>query len=230
LKDINRDSKEYHAVRIIDAVDGIPASNSQKPVVTEGGDGGTDNTNPIIGRWQGTRDQTLSFLKDGEYSVDPIGIKGHWQTNQNTLTLTFDGGRTSTMQIKSLTDKEIILESDGRSETYPRLQQSEDVNIDHSVGIDSDSQLSTKLIGEWKGTRHAYQFMKDGTWRYDPALGTTHGNWRISHGKLIETWRFIGSPNDSSSSYDIISLENGTLNLSGSDGRVFIWTRMERPL
>jgi hypothetical protein len=34
----------------------------------------------------------------------------------------------------------------------------------------------------------------------------TRGNWRIEHGKLIETWRFSGESSDSTSTEEIIEL------------------------
>lgn len=89
-----------------------------------------------------------------------------------------------------------------------------------------DRTFSQLLVGEWQGARHAVQYMKDGTWRFDPAEGTTHGKWKIEHGKLIETWRFVGSSEDSSATYDIVVLDKKTLKLRDSKGTVFTSKRV----
>lgn len=84
-----------------------------------------------------------------------------------------------------------------------------------------DSTLYRMLVGEWQGARHSVQYMKDGTWRFNPAEGTTHGKWRIVGGKLVETWRFTGDSENSSATYDIVVIDDKTLKLRDAKGTVF---------
>jgi hypothetical protein len=97
-----------------------------------------------------------------------------------------------------------------------------------SHGAPDDGTLSRLLVGEWQGARHAVQYMKDGTWRFAPAEGTTHGKWKIQHGKLIETWRFVGNSEDSSATYDIVVLNGKILKLRDGKGTLFISNRVPR--
>lgn len=92
-----------------------------------------------------------------------------------------------------------------------------------------DDSMAKLLVGEWQGSRHAVQYMKDGTWRLDPSEGTTHGNWRIVKGKLIETWRFQGESKDSSVSYEILVLDQKTLKTRDQKGVVFTSIRKNLP-
>jgi hypothetical protein len=94
----------------------------------------------------------------------------------------------------------------------------------------NDAQSSKLIIGEWQGGRHAVQYMKDRTWRFDPLDGTTHGKWHIKDGRLIQTWRFNGESTDSSASYDILELSSKKLVIRDKDGASFTSWRMAHPL
>jgi len=55
-------------------------------------------------------------------------------------------------------------------------------------------------------------YRADGTWMLDPPDegDNTRGKWRIEHGKLIETWRFSDEFSDSTSTEEIIELNEYT--------------------
>jgi hypothetical protein len=93
------------------------------------------------------------------------------------------------------------------------------------VASPEDRRLSSLLVGEWQGGRHAEQYMTGGTWRFDPAEGTTHGTWRIAAGRFIKIWA-----TGPSESYEIVSLDKGTFVIRGKDGIVYRHRRMARPL
>ena len=92
-----------------------------------------------------------------------------------------------------------------------------------------DRALSGLLVGEWQGARPSVPYMKDGTWRFNPAEGTTHGKWRIADGKLIQTWRFVGHAEDSSATYDIVVIDDKMLKVRDAEGTVFTSKRMRSP-
>jgi hypothetical protein len=75
-----------------------------------------------------------------------------------------------------------------------------------------DATLSRLLIGTWQGPRHQTVYRADGTWVLDPPDegDNTRGKWRIEHGKLIETWRFSDESSDSTSTEEIIELNEYT--------------------
>ena len=77
-----------------------------------------------------------------------------------------------------------------------------------ALALPDDATLSKLLIGTWQDPRHQTQYRADGTWILDPPDegDNTHGNWRIEHGRLIETWRLIDETDDSSSVEEIIDL------------------------
>jgi hypothetical protein len=51
----------------------------------------------------------------------------------------------------------------------------------------SDSKQESRLhVGKWQSTRHTYIFRADGTWRFAPEDGTTHGRWHISGNRYFE--------------------------------------------
>ncbi len=93
------------------------------------------------------------------------------------------------------------------------------------VASPEDRRLSSLLVGEWQGGRHAEQYMTGGTWRFDPAEGTTHGTWRIAAGRFIKMW--AAGPSES---YEIVSLDKDTFVIRGKDGIVYRHRRMARPL
>jgi len=74
--------------------------------------------------------------------------------------------------------------------------------------LSDDATLTRLLVATWKGPRHETQYRADGTWILDPPDegDNTRGKWRIEHGRLIETWRLTGEPEDSSSVEEIIDL------------------------
>jgi hypothetical protein len=77
-----------------------------------------------------------------------------------------------------------------------------------ALALPDDATLSRLLVGTWKGPRHETQYRADGTWVLDPPDegDNTRGQWRIEHGRLIETWRFTDETEDSSSVDEIIEL------------------------
>jgi hypothetical protein len=77
----------------------------------------------------------------------------------------------------------------------------------------ADARLSRLLVGEWQGGRHAVDYRADGTWRFCPLAGTTHGKWRIEAGRLIKTWRFLGESEDSSTVDQIVELTRQRLRI-----------------
>jgi hypothetical protein len=81
-----------------------------------------------------------------------------------------------------------------------------------ALALPDDITLSRLLVGTWQGPRHETQYRADGTWVLDPPDegDNTHGKWRIEHGKLIETWRFNGESSDSTSTEEIIELNEKT--------------------
>ena len=84
-----------------------------------------------------------------------------------------------------------------------------------------DERLAQLVVGEWQGGRHAVQYFGDGTWRFDPEEGTTHGTWRIEGGRFVRTWA-----SGDSQVYDIITLDSTDLVLRGPDGTIFKHTRI----
>jgi len=97
-------------------------------------------------------------------------------------------------------------------------------------GVTEDNELARRLVGEWQGGRHAEQYLADGTFRLDPAQGTTHGIWRISNGQLTKTYQLIDPPGEKSVSYQIIALDSKRLVLRDDRGMEFKSTRMAGPL
>jgi hypothetical protein len=77
-----------------------------------------------------------------------------------------------------------------------------------AFALPDDATLSRMLVGTWQGPRHQTVYRADGTWMLDPPDegDNTRGNWRIEHGKLIETWRFSDESSDSTSTEEIIEL------------------------
>jgi hypothetical protein len=80
------------------------------------------------------------------------------------------------------------------------------------LALPDDADLSRLLIGTWQGTRHQTLYCADGTWILDPPDegDNTRGKWRVDHGKLIETWRFRDESSDSTSTEEIIELDEKT--------------------
>src|SRR5262245_18945933 len=82
-----------------------------------------------------------------------------------------------------------------------------------ALALPDDATLSRLLVGTWQGPRHQTVYRADGTWMLDPPDegDNTRGNWRIEHGKLIETWRFSGEASDSTSTEEIIEFSEKIL-------------------
>src|SRR5947208_13420638 len=74
--------------------------------------------------------------------------------------------------------------------------------------LPDDATLTRRILGRWDSYRHDTQYRADGTWILDPPDDgqNTRGKWRIEHGKLIETWRFVGESSDSTAVEEIIEL------------------------
>ena len=81
-----------------------------------------------------------------------------------------------------------------------------------ALALPDDAALSRLLLGTWQGTRHQTLYRANGTWILDPPDegDNTRGNWRIEHGKLIETWRFRDESSDSTSIEEMIELNEKT--------------------
>ena len=81
-----------------------------------------------------------------------------------------------------------------------------------ALALPDDAALSRLLVGTWQGTRHQTIYRADGTWILDPPDegDNTRGKWRVDHGKLIETWRFRDESSDSTSTEEIIELNEKT--------------------
>src|SRR3954454_2551211 len=99
-----------------------------------------------------------------------------------------------------------------------------------SLGAPEDGELARRLVGEWQGGRHAEQYMQDGTFRLDPAQGTTHGTWRIANGQLTKTYQLTEPPSEKSVTYQIVALDNKRLVLRDEKGMEFKSSRMAGPL
>lgn len=97
-------------------------------------------------------------------------------------------------------------------------------------GVSDDNELARRLVGEWQGGRHAEQYLADGTFRLDPAQGTTHGIWRISNGQLTKTYQLTDPPGEKTFSYQIIALDSKRMALRDERGTEFKSTRMAGPL
>jgi hypothetical protein len=78
--------------------------------------------------------------------------------------------------------------------------------------LPDDATLSRLLVGTWQSPRHQTVYRADGTWMLDPPDegDNTRGKWRIEHGKLIESWRFTDEFSDSTSTEEIIELNEYT--------------------
>ena len=81
-----------------------------------------------------------------------------------------------------------------------------------ALALPDDAALSRLLVGTWQGTRHQTLYRANGTWILDPPDegDNTRGKWRIEHGKLIETWRFRDESSDSTSTEEMIELNEKT--------------------
>lgn len=81
-----------------------------------------------------------------------------------------------------------------------------------ALALPDDAALSRLLLGTWQGTRHQTLYRANGTWILDPPDegDNTRGKWRIEHGKLIETWRFRDESSDSTSTEEMIELNEKT--------------------
>jgi hypothetical protein len=81
-----------------------------------------------------------------------------------------------------------------------------------ALALPDDATLSRLLVGTWESPRHQTVYRADGTWMLDPPDegDNTRGKWRIEHGKLIETWRFSDQFSDSTSTEEIIKLNEYT--------------------
>jgi hypothetical protein len=92
--------------------------------------------------------------------------------------------------------------------------------ITSAAAARSDRELKRLLVGRWEGTRHDYEYRRDGQWLSDPDEPeyTSRGKWRISGGKLIETWRFQGFDHDSYCVWDILALDGTRLKIRYSEG------------
>ena len=79
--------------------------------------------------------------------------------------------------------------------------------------LPDDATLTRRILGTWHSYRHDTQYRADGTWILDPPDDgqNTCGKWRIEHGKLIETWRFVGESSDSTTVDEVIELTRDTL-------------------
>src|SRR6266566_7750184 len=82
-----------------------------------------------------------------------------------------------------------------------------------ALALPDDATLSRLLVGTWHDYRHDTQYRADRTWILDPPDegDNTRGKWRIEHGKLIETWRFVGESSDSTTVDEVIELTRDTL-------------------
>ena len=82
-----------------------------------------------------------------------------------------------------------------------------------ALALPDDATLSRLLVGTWQSPRHQTVYLADGTWMLDPPDegDNTRGKWRIEHGKLIEIWRFSDESSDSTSTEEIIELNEYTL-------------------
>ena len=81
-----------------------------------------------------------------------------------------------------------------------------------ALALPDDATLSRLLVGTWQSHRHQTMYRADGAWILDPPDegDNTRGKWRIEHGKLIETWRFSDESSDSTSTQEIIELNEYT--------------------
>jgi hypothetical protein len=81
-----------------------------------------------------------------------------------------------------------------------------------ALALPDDATLSRLLVGTWQSHRHQTVYRADGTWMLDPPDegDNTRGKWRIEHGKLIEIWRFSDEFSDSTSTEEIIELNEYT--------------------
>ena len=81
-----------------------------------------------------------------------------------------------------------------------------------ALALPDDATLSQLLVGTRQSHRHQTVYRADGTWMLDPPDegDNTHGKWRIERGKLIETWRFSDESSDSTSTEEIIELNEYT--------------------
>ena len=77
-----------------------------------------------------------------------------------------------------------------------------------ALALPDDATLSRLLVGTWHGPRHETQYRADGTWILDPLDegDNSRGKWRIEHGRLIEIWQFSDESSDSTSTEEIIEL------------------------
>jgi hypothetical protein len=104
------------------------------------------------------------------------------------------------------------------------------VSMGLCLGLPGDAELANRLVGEWQGGRHAEQYLNDGTWRLDPAQGTTHGTWRVESGRLTKTWQLLEPPGELTRSYEVLVLDAKKLVLRDDRGTIFTSTRMtQRP-
>ena len=87
-----------------------------------------------------------------------------------------------------------------------------------------DDALSRLVVGQWQGGRHAEEYFADGTWRFLPGEGSTHGTWRIQDGRFIKSW----SGGDSVA-YDIVRLDAAHFVTRGADGTIFKHERIVGP-
>ena len=81
-----------------------------------------------------------------------------------------------------------------------------------ALALPDDAILSRLLVGTWQSPRHQTVYRADGTWMLDPPDegDNTRGKWRIEHGKLIETWPSSDESSDSTSTEEIIELNEYT--------------------
>jgi hypothetical protein len=92
--------------------------------------------------------------------------------------------------------------------------------ITSTAAAKSDRELERLLVGRWEGTRHDYEYRRDGEWLSDPDEPefTSRGKWRLSGGKLIETWRFLGFGYDSYCVWEILALDQTRLKIRYAEG------------
>ena len=114
--------KSFHGNRAASSSSGGEAASSN--VVGTGSEGGFSQL--IVGKWQGAKNMTLYFAKDGSYSVNPepnSPALGTWQVDGDNLLLVFKDGRRMTRKIISITDEELDLERKGDVERCPRIRE-----------------------------------------------------------------------------------------------------------
>jgi len=81
-----------------------------------------------------------------------------------------------------------------------------------ALALPDDATLSRLLFGTWQSHRQPDSVSRG--WHLDARSAERRrqqrGKWRIEHGKLIEIWRFSDESSDSTSTEEIIELNEYT--------------------